>query len=402
MNKEEGAALDYTFLYTFSYVSIEITLFIVTAIIMWKTNYDFGSENEIRAFKYLCASFCLYTVTECIYALMVPGYLPLTDTEIYISTSVGVLAVSLIEFAWIWYAEYRMNSAFTDKPIFKICTFVLFMVISLCLVFSYQNESILAVHDGQIIRGPFYFMVGALDIIFVMAPTLHAAYKLSHERRKRLRQRYIRLISFIIFPAITAVVDVAVPQTPIISIGILSAIFFVFISTQSARIYNDMLTGIGNRRRLREDYDDHAPSVSPSNPLIFCLVDIDRFKDINDTYGHLVGDKALIIVSEALQRLQRHSKLKIARWGGDEFTVFAPKSTVKTIDNMNHMIGRSIKDVAEENKFAIPLHLSIGAFELTEPNIPLREVLSRADAVMYEIKKRHHTALDNGFFGDLI
>ena len=83
----------------------------------------------------------------------------------------------------------------------------------------------------------------------------------------------------------------------------------------------DTLTGIFNRRAgLIVMEQAHAASVRNNAPMSLCFIDLDGFKEVNDTYGHAVGDIALVEVVDAMYHLIRSSD-RLIRWGGDEFIV---------------------------------------------------------------------------------
>lgn len=87
----------------------------------------------------------------------------------------------------------------------------------------------------------------------------------------------------------------------------------------------DELTGLPNRRRLKGFINDEWDRLSRSNsPLSVIMLDIDHFKQYNDTYGHLVGDECLQQIAEALQKANTRSKGLLARYGGEEFIVVLP------------------------------------------------------------------------------
>ena len=91
----------------------------------------------------------------------------------------------------------------------------------------------------------------------------------------------------------------------------------------------DPMTGLHNRRWLEEMYTREMTRSNKGNFLLTALMlDIDHFKNVNDTYGHLAGDQVLISVAQTLTRSLRPSDMPV-RYGGEEFTVFLPGTSTK-------------------------------------------------------------------------
>lgn len=141
----------------------------------------------------------------------------------------------------------------------------------------------------------------------------------------------------------------------------------------------DALTGIRNRMALRNDYDcyfGHAVTV--------LLMDLDDFKQINDTYGHEAGDHALSETGRLL--VQTFQKEHCYRYGGDEFLVIAPDLTeMEFVQKLNSMVEK--RPVIEKDGEMIPIGYSYGYVHgQLDDQHSLRDLFAQADQKMYQIK----------------
>ena len=96
-------------------------------------------------------------------------------------------------------------------------------------------------------------------------------------------------------------------------------VVYHFVYVQRTQIYNDALTGLNNRKRLFFMLETKIPQADKEHPMILYLLDANRFKQINDKYGHAEGDNALISIAECMIQLAGEYNIFVARYGGDEF-----------------------------------------------------------------------------------
>jgi diguanylate cyclase (GGDEF)-like protein len=148
--------------------------------------------------------------------------------------------------------------------------------------------------------------------------------------------------------------------------------------------YTDTLTKLYNRRKIDEimaekcyDYERYGTSLS------IAILDIDDFKEINDTYGHDVGDKVLSELSQILKENSRKSDI-IARWGGEEF-MFIMQNTEKN-DALKTM--EKLREVIAKHTFTIVGHItcSIGVCEINKDISNANKLFSCADKALYKSK----------------
>ena len=145
----------------------------------------------------------------------------------------------------------------------------------------------------------------------------------------------------------------------------------------------DALTRVANRYRLEKVLLDECERAQRFRlPLALVAMDIDDFKPINDRHGHGVGDQTLMSVVESLEACVRPGDL-LARWGGDEFVVVLPKSTLESAKNLAERIRQSMSEVPTVGDFKITL--SLGVVERHTGEAPAA-LMARADQALYRSK----------------
>ncbi len=149
----------------------------------------------------------------------------------------------------------------------------------------------------------------------------------------------------------------------------------------------DGLTGVANRRALFETLQRRtADARRNGRPLSLVLLDVDRFKSINDGIGHAGGDAALRAVAERLAAELREIDL-CARFGGEEFVVLLPETAAEEAERVAERLRRSLAELRPLGSGAPPLTASFGVATWCAEDGDGGALVSRADELMYQAKR---------------
>ncbi|EWC40252.1 biofilm regulation diguanylate cyclase SiaD [Stutzerimonas stutzeri] len=149
----------------------------------------------------------------------------------------------------------------------------------------------------------------------------------------------------------------------------------------------DSLTGIANRRLLTERLREESERAKRyARPLAVVMLDIDRFKGINDDYGHDVGDRVLIEVVRVMESEIREHDL-CGRWGGEEFLILMPECPAERAKMVMRRLGDSIAALGVRvNDSLLRVTVSMGIAEL-RPDETYSSTINRADSALLRAKR---------------
>ncbi|WP_297472543.1 diguanylate cyclase [Ferrovum sp.] len=147
---------------------------------------------------------------------------------------------------------------------------------------------------------------------------------------------------------------------------------------------HDALTDLQNRRGFIEaGISEVERSKRYDHPLSLIYLDLDNFKQLNDMWGHSIGDAALSVIANALRSTLRSNDL-IARMGGDEFAMLLPEISQEAATEVGNKIFAAVNNALRDFP---PVTASIGAIHFTKVTWTFSDIMEVADELMYEVKK---------------
>jgi diguanylate cyclase (GGDEF)-like protein len=169
------------------------------------------------------------------------------------------------------------------------------------------------------------------------------------------------------------------------------------IALENARLYEearaladrDPLTGFYNHRYLHERFGQEAVRARRARrPLSLLMLDLDDFKLVNDTFGHVLGDDVLRWTADLIRRTLRGSDVP-ARYGGDEFAILLPDSDGEEAARTAERLVTAFADTAftTSSRLAVPIQISIGAATFPTDGRTAAELIAVADAGLYRMKR---------------
>ena len=148
---------------------------------------------------------------------------------------------------------------------------------------------------------------------------------------------------------------------------------------------HDPLTGLANRYRLMDRLGEALVRLNRQPGLLALLfIDVDQLKEVNDTYGHEVGDRVLVDVARRLERVARREDT-VARLGGDEFVLLCDHATLD-ISTLADRVVHALAEPYADGELTFPLSASVGAVVTDNFEANAMELLQVADTAMYRAK----------------
>ena len=374
--------------YLIVYLEILTLCWIFTAVIFLSVRPDFGSVWEVRIFKCLLVTVLIALIadgfTHAHYRHFIHLPIPLLS---FLYGLYMFMMSGLLSYFWLLFAEMKLNVSIADNRKYFILATIPVILIGIAAFSSIKTGWLFQIDENAVYhRGPFWVHQNIVAYGFFLITTVHALIKAKNEKSPQQRKEYYIISMFLISPFFGALLQLFIGSHPFVAPATVLGMFFIFINLQANAINRDTLTSLNNRKSTNEYIEENLTKATKENAYYVFMIDIDGFKLVNDTYGHLEGDKALVLFANVLRKNVDEYHGFVARYGGDEFLVVIEKKYLEDPDKFMEDVNDALAVEKEKQGLLYSLHGSYGYKICDGSSKRLESVIDDADAMLYKVK----------------
>lgn len=363
------------------FLQINIITIIMSLVLLYQIKFLSGLDISIYLIKRIVYLLIVSGVMDS--AIILLSHLRGDNIRFFIYSIKIIYSLSICVLLYLWmkytYTKLcdRVDFTVMQKFVLKIPLGFLFMVVILSPLtgwcFSYND-------NNQLVQGNISFLFTVLLSFFPLTSVFIAAVKYNHEVLDERKKICRRLIFYTLFGTIGSGIQLWVinirSALPCIAISVM----LVFFDNARYQATYDALTHL-NCRRLFDSYLNHKIKNIDKQGFYLVVMDVDKFKHINDAYGHTQGDNALIMISDALRGNFKGKEFFVSRFGGDEFTVICDCDE-NALNVCLGAVDTELNDKCKNLDFNITI--SSGYSYMSKDNIKTsQQLIDEADAKMY-------------------
>lgn len=372
---------------------VQTNIICIAVLHMIKVYQPCKYEKQFSADSIVFNKMIFFSISAC-FSDMVAGicsgkYFPFDRAVIQISNIAYIEFLLVVSYYWLNFINIRLKLDISRKrQLFEAVPIVLFSLIILSnpfteIVFKINSENRYSRNFGIYLHwlATWFYMV--LSVIKIIK-------EIRKEKNSFRRNELKKLLAFAGPPIIAAVIHMLFYGVTVTQVGVTISLLVVFLMNTNSQILTDSLTGLNNRYGLNKYFDNHVFGHGGKSEITVALIDADKFKEINDKYGHTEGDNALIQISDALKIScgQFGRRVFICRYGGDEFLLSCKNFSDNERNNLKNMLLNEIDLKNRTNKNPYNLSISIGmAAEKCDNWDSFSRLIVKADENMYANKK---------------
>ena len=374
--------------YFFFYMESNIVCIVVLAILLINDKLHSSQQEKQIWFNRTLIAHILYFTSDIFWAAVLSGQLPSSRLLVGFFNLANYILLSLLAYEWFMYMAVTEDLPLRKSRKQRILWLLPMLISIVVIVIAYIAAPTFWISESGDLNDWYYPMMVAAPIIYLLSAFVFSLIN-SRKTESRDKKRLFLLIG--IYPL--GVLSFGLIQTfmlegPLFCFGCTIMMTFFYIHSMQALISVDSLTRLNNRGQINRYMEQLR--YRENMQLYVMMIDIDRFKEINDTCGHAEGDRALILVAEALRQVcgRVNCPIFLGRYGGDEFTVFIQNPEDGDLpEQVAEIIRSAIAEKQQENHLLYNLQVSIGFDALQGRNDTVEACLVRADEKLYEDKR---------------
>ena len=378
----EGYALYYPF--------VNIVCALIFGVLLFFNRHNIDRQEKQIRFDRVLIAFMLYFITDSFWSMIIAGKLPKTRFNIVVIVLLMIFMGSIIYF-WLEYVLVMEHVPGWEEPRKRFLFLLPFLVATVALILNCiiaPQALFTETYDIKPLYSVYLITVPVIYLIIILFYTLRR----TKSTDSPLEKGDHLAVGLLPFATLIVALSQAIffSELPLFCSASVILMLLFYIRSINNQVSVDPLTGLNNRGQLTRYTSQTSNLYMDDRQTIVIMMDIDRFKMINDTYGHAEGDKALVIVSSALKKVISNYKMPafIGRYGGDEFILIIHPDNGDDPAALIKKFRSDIADRLQEEDVPFELAISLGYESLSE-NETFHDCLLQADKNLYADKKYH-------------
>ena len=377
---------DYLFFY--SEATVVCILFFVIMLVNDHRNGN-RQEKQILLDRVMVAHI-VYFANDWVWAALLSGLIPRTRFLVALVNFINAFFLAGITFNWFLYAAAAEQLPFRrEKHFYTIVGLPYYLVTCVAVVWYMIAPTFWVSENAEL--NPLYY-----PLILLPAPMTYLlvtfVISMVQARKARLYAERRLCLQIGIFPLVIAffgVLQLTMLNAPLFCFGCTINMLLFYLNNTADQISVDPLTRLNNRNQLHHYLSQDAAHRANGLREFVVMVDANDFKQINDTYGHAEGDRALVLIADALKDAIRILKEApfLARYGGDEFILIVRTADESELPALRRKIRRRLREACEKESTPYMLSVAVGYDELGADE-PFSACQQRADRKLYADKSR--------------
>ena len=375
--------------YTFFYVEANIVCIIIFSMMLVRELGSVGRQTKQMIFVNITISHMLYFVSDITWVLILTDYLPHTVLSASLVNISNAILLSAITGFWFVYVELSQGEQYITKALHRIQMLIPAMLETAIMIVLFTLFRNTVISDDGELTGLYYIVFLSVPALYVSVSAVRAFKRALKKENYAVRTQYLVCAIYPVIITVFGILQTLWLEAPLFCFGCAIMMLYVYIISLNDQVSIDELTRLNNRTQLKKYVaNESSRQNNDKTPRFILMIDLNKFKQINDQYGHVEGDHALKRTADALKVSCAENTVKtfIARYGGDEFIIIAKTDNEDLIKELCRSIKANLIRLNDEAGAQYELTACIGYACYSGDISAFQTALTEEDEALYKEK----------------
>ena len=375
--------------YTTFYIEANIVCIIIFLMMLTREMGTVGRQTKQIIFINITVAHMLYFVNDIVCVLVIGNYIPHTALIASVVNVLNAILLSAITGFWFVYAELSQGEEYilTFKHRMYVLAPAMLETVLMIFLFTFFPRTVM---DEENSMTTFYYIAFlCVPAMYVVVSAVRSFIRALRKENYGVRTQYLSCAIYPVIITVFGILQIVVINAPLFCFGCTIMMLYVYIISLNDQVSIDELTRLNNRTQLKKYVASESLKQGADKQSRYVLmIDLNKFKGINDQYGHVEGDNALKRTADALKTACGGNPMKtfIARFGGDEFIIIAKTDDEELVKELCKNIKETLVKMNDESGAKYDLTCCIGYCQYNGDVSGFQSAMVKADEQLYKEK----------------
>lgn len=379
--------------YTLFYVEANMVCLILFLLMLGKSVRGVDHQAKQRFFNIVLMCHIDYFICDSFWILVLNEFLPKNRLTVSIANLGNAVILSAICCFWFTYVEMDQGAEYIQKKNYRYMIQAPAVILSLFHIIAFLFFPSLMMDENYNMTIFYTISFVLIPITYILAAVVRSFLKVLSSDDPSTKLRCLTIMFYGIGVVVFGIIQTTDLQIPIFCFGCTITMVYMYLTSLDDLVSLDPLTSLNNRAQLNRYVIQELQRSSEDNPHYVVMLDLNDFKSINDKYGHIEGDKALLRSSELIKQVCGKDKNRpfIARYGGDEFILVVKTAEEKDIKELADNLKKAFKEENENNPKDYEFSACVGYAPFEGSYKSFLKAIEEADTNLYEEKSEFYS-----------
>lgn len=378
--------------FTLFYIEANIVCLILFVLMLMRSIRGVDRQTKQRFFNIVLVCHILYFLCDSFWILVLNEYLPknrLSSSLVNCGNSIILLILCCF---WFIYVELDQKATYIEDRKMQLLVQAPVVFFSLLNVILFIFAPSIMLDENYDMTTFYSVFFASIPISYILLAVIRSLSRAIRTDDPSMKMRCLTTMFYGLGVIVFGVLQSNILQFPLFCFGCTITMLYMYLTSINDLVSLDPLTSLNNRAQLnRYVYQELQRSSDDENHYVV-MIDLNDFKNINDRYGHVEGDRAIVKAAEIIKTVcgKDRNRPFVARYGGDEFILIVRTADEEEVKELEKHLREAFAEANEDSGREYLLSASIGYASFTASFRSFQKAIENADAILYNEKQEFH------------